>query len=121
MSDADYAAFVRYCLSFFVQSDKLWRKDPQGCHRLVAFPVSRWSILRSAHDDVGHKGFYATNALIALRFWWPHMRADIAWFIRTCRLCQLRQIHVPISDRTTTTSPSSDPSASPTPSASTCQ
>ena len=92
MSDADYAAFVRYCLSFFVQSDKLWRKDPQGCHRLVAFPVSRWSILRSAHDDVGHKGFYATNALIALRFWWPHMRADIAWFIRTCRLCQLRQI-----------------------------
>ena len=42
-------------------------------------------------DDVAHKGFYATNTLIALRFWWPHMRTDIAWFIRTCQLCQLQQ------------------------------
>ena len=91
LSDSEYATFVRYCMSFFLHSNKLWRKDAQGQHKLVATPPSRLTVLRAAHDDVAHKGFYATNSLIALRFWWPHMRSDIAWFVRTCRLCQLRQ------------------------------
>jgi hypothetical protein len=91
MSDTDYAAFIRYAMHFFVSSGKLWRKDRQGRHKLVATTGSRLTILRAAHDDVAHKGFYPTNALIALRFWWPSMRADIAWFVKTCHICQLRQ------------------------------
>jgi hypothetical protein len=78
-------------MGFFIAAGKLWRKDPQGRHRIVADKSSRLTILRAAHDDVAHKGFYATNALIILRFWWPLMRADINWFVRTCHLCQLRQ------------------------------
>ena len=76
-----------------LRDGKLWRKDSSGCHKLVATPSSRYTVLVSAHDDVAHKGFYATHGLIAERFWWPAMRGDIAWFIRTCRLCQLRQTH----------------------------
>jgi hypothetical protein len=91
ISDAEYATFMRYALHFFVKSGKLWRKDPQGFHKLVAYPQTRVKILRSAHDEVAHKGIYATNALISQRFWWPCMKADIAWFVRTCRICQLRQ------------------------------
>jgi hypothetical protein len=53
--------------------------------------MSRLTILRATHDELAHKGFYATYELIFERFWWPAMRSDIAWFIRTCRLCQLRQ------------------------------
>ena len=45
----------------------------------------------SAHNDVGHHGFYATNALIAERYWWPHMAQDIAWYILTCHMCQVRK------------------------------
>jgi len=73
-------------MHFFLAANKLWRKDSQGQHRLVTTPSSRLVILRAAHDDVGHKGFYPMNALIALQFWWPCMRADIAWFVRTCWL-----------------------------------
>ena len=69
----------------------VWTEDPRGLHKLVSPPAARLSILEAAHDDVAHKGFYATNALISLRFWWPQMRGDIAWFVRTCRPCQLRQ------------------------------
>ena len=68
-------------------------KDSQGCHKIVAEPSVRLTILRASHDEVGHEGFYATNGLISLRFWWPLMRADIHWFVRTCRPCQLRQIY----------------------------
>ena len=91
ISNLDYAAFIRFAMKFFVHDGKLWRKDSSGCHKLVATPASRYTMLVSAHDDVAHKGFYATHGLIAERFWWPAMRGDIAWFIRTCRLCQLRQ------------------------------
>ena len=92
LSDSDFATFVRYAMGFFLRSGRLWRKDSQGCHRIVAEPSARLAILRASHDEVGHKGFYATNALISIRFWWPLMRADIHWFVRTCRPCQLRQI-----------------------------
>ena len=91
LSDTDYAAFIKYAMHFFLASGRLWRKDRQGRHQLVATTASRLTIMRAAHDDVAHKGCYATTALISLRFWWPNMRADIAWFIRTCHLCQLRQ------------------------------
>ena len=51
LSDATYKAFVRYCMSFFLHSGKLWRKDPQNRHRLVATQASRVSVLRAAHDE----------------------------------------------------------------------
>jgi hypothetical protein len=48
--------------------------------------------MQSAHDDLAHKGFYAIQALITKRFWWPQMGRNIAWFVRTCHLCQIRQV-----------------------------
>ena len=52
----------------------------------------------SVHNDVSHQGFYATNSLLSDHYWWPMMSHDIAWFIRTCQLCQLcktQQVSIP--------------------------
>ena len=91
MKDVEYGKFMRYCTEFFVASDKLWRKDHRGEHKLVVTQSKRIFILNSAHNNVGHHGYFATNALISQRYWWPFMGNDIAWFVKTCRLCQLRQ------------------------------
>jgi hypothetical protein len=91
LSDPEYATFMRYCTEFFLSSGTLWRKGSHGTHKIVSSPKSRLEIIRAAHDDIGHKMIFATKSLIALRFWWPNMKADIAWYIRTCHLCQLRQ------------------------------
>ena len=91
MKDVEYGKFMRYCTEFFVASDKLWRKDHRGEHKLVVTQSKRIFILNSAHNDVGHHGYFATNALISQRYWWPFMGNDIAWFVKTCRLCQLRK------------------------------
>ena len=91
MSDTEYTTFLRYCLEFFVDSENLWRKDSHGAHKIVVIPNCRMEVMRGCHDDIGHKGFYATRATIMERFWWPHMHPDIVWFVRTCHLCQLRQ------------------------------
>jgi len=88
MTDAEYEAFLRYCTEFFVDSDRLWHKDRKGEHRLVVSQDHCMFILASAHDDMGHHSYFATHAHIALRYWWPFMGNDIAWFVKTCHICQ---------------------------------
>ncbi len=91
MKDSEYETFLKYCTEFFVAAKKLWRKDHRGEHKLVVAPAKRLFILNSAHNDVGHHGYFATNAIIQQRYWWPFMGNDIAWFVKTCRLCQIRK------------------------------
>ena len=98
MTDTEYKTFMRYCTEFFVSDGRLWRKDSKGHHKVVVPQERRLFLVSSAHNDVGHHGFYATNALLVERYWWPGMAQDIAWFIQTCHLCQLRktqQIAIP--------------------------
>nr|GAT45999.1 DNA/RNA polymerase [Mycena chlorophos] len=92
LSDIQYQTFVRYCMEFYLSEGRLWRKDPDGRHKLVVIPDRRLFVLRSAHDDIGHKGFFATRALVSERFWWPHLADDIRWYLKTCVLCQQRQL-----------------------------
>jgi len=106
MTDTEYKTFMRYCTEFFISGDRLWRKDPKKQHKMVISQDRRLFLISSAHDDVGHRGFYATNALLSERYWWPMMAHDIAWFIRTCRLCQLRKTqHVLIPPTVATPAP----------------
>ena len=91
LTDSAYTGFIKFCQHFFVDDERLWRKDPQGAHKLVVWAPQRLAILRQAHDELGHRGRYATLQFIAERFWWPSLRDDVTWFVRTCHLCQIRQ------------------------------
>lgn len=93
LSDDQYTGFICYCLNFFVdESSHLWRKDVQGCHRLVIPKACQISVIRKCHDQMSHKGIWATTALIQERFWWPKLNGDVKWFLQTCHLCQLCQM-----------------------------
>ena len=94
MDDKVFNSFLRYVLRFFTRDSKLWRKDAQGMHKLVVEQSRRLEVMRECHDTVGHKGFYATRALVLERFWWPHIHEDIKWYIQTCHLCQERQLRL---------------------------
>jgi Integrase zinc binding domain len=48
-------------------------------------------LLSLAHNNVGHYGFHATNALLSERYWWLHMAQDITWFVLTCHICQVQK------------------------------
>jgi hypothetical protein len=91
VTEKEYEPFLRYCTEFFLSGDRLWRKDHKGEHKLVVPQHRRLFIISSAHDDTGHRGYFATNSIIALRYWWPFMGNDIAWFIKTCHMCQTRR------------------------------
>ena len=61
-------------------------------------PDLRPKALIELHDHIGHRGIYATCSFICERFWWPEIKSDTAWYVKSCHLCQVRQksrIHIP--------------------------
>ena len=91
ISDHEYALIIRYAANLFVDRGEIWKRDPQGAHKRILYDGQRTRAMEAAHNDTGHRGFYATNALLAERYWWPYIGQDIAWYVRTCHICQLRQ------------------------------
>ena len=91
LSDAEYAAFVKFAMGFVLDKERLWRKNSQGNHQLVLPKDRRLQVLREIHDNIGHKRFYSTHEIITQRFWWPRIKADIVWYLRTCHICQQQQ------------------------------
>lgn len=98
MKDAQVRTFVRYASDFFLKEGELWRRDPELRHKLVVPEPRRYRLIKMAHDELGHKGIFSVRQHLLLRFWWPHLTADVAWFVRSCHWCQIRQTqhwHIP--------------------------
>lgn len=91
MDDKEYSSAMRYATQFFFVAGKLWRRHAQGAHTIVVPPERRLSIMTGAHDKLAHHGFWATKQVLAERFWWPFFGSDLAFWVRTCYECQIRQ------------------------------
>jgi hypothetical protein len=92
-SGREYEKFVRYASLFFLdeRSNRLYRRDMGGAHKLVVSKEHRMYMMRASHDSLGHKGAYSTKSMIEIRFWWPDYSKDVDWYVKTCHLCQVRQ------------------------------
>ncbi|KNZ75924.1 hypothetical protein J132_00938 [Termitomyces sp. J132] len=44
------------------------------------------------HDNLGHRGLFATCSALLECFWWPQISTDLVWYICTCHLCQVHQM-----------------------------
>ena len=91
ITNATYTTLLRYSMRFFAKDGRLSKKDTQGYHKVVINPSKWLPMLAAAHDELGHHGDYAMRSHLTNRFWWPDMPADIAWFVKTCHVCQLHQ------------------------------
>ena len=57
--------------------------------RLVVLDLGRRrEIVAEAHNDCGHRGRDPTYKKIADRYYWPEMYSEIAYFVRSCNVCQ---------------------------------
>ena len=70
ITDEDYKKLGRASRQFFVDEEgHLYRRDKEGTHKLV-ISKDRWMfMMKASHDNLGHRGFYATKKLIGERFW----------------------------------------------------
>jgi len=64
VSNSTYKTFLQYVTQFFVDSDRMWKKNTHGLHQLVIGPMDHLQVLSQIHDNLGHQGFYATQAAI---------------------------------------------------------
>jgi hypothetical protein len=90
-SEEQWKRFLRMARQFFYHKGRLYRKGNNSEHKLVVKKSHRMYMLKAAHDALGHRGTYATGALIGLRFWWPAFQQDVNWYIATCDTCQKRR------------------------------
>ena len=98
VTDRKYESLTKYAEQFFIDNGSMWRCDTQGAHKWILYRYRRIEAIHAVHDDTGHRGYYATHALVVERYWWPFLGHDIAWYVRTCHICptrQTRQISIP--------------------------
>jgi hypothetical protein len=97
-TDQEFRLFINEATKYFVLHEKLWRRHSHGKHQVVIPRDRRYELIKSAHDDLGHKGVYAVRIRLLLRFWWPMLVDDVKWYSKTCHECQVRQtikLHIP--------------------------
>ena len=92
LSDRQWQAFYKFACQFVLDAKgSLWKRHAEGARKLVVDPTRRPSILIELHDRLGHRGVFATRSFACERFWWPDIKADVHWFVKTCHICQTRQ------------------------------
>ena len=90
---AEQASLVRTSSHYWLDKEdsRLYKKNTENNGlQLVVVEENRMCLLKSCHDDMGHRGAYATGKLLQQRFWWPGIEEDVIWYVRTCHLCQIR-------------------------------
>ncbi|KAJ2926604.1 hypothetical protein H1R20_g10492, partial [Candolleomyces eurysporus] len=84
----DFGKWVRECSHFFEKDDKLYRRQGKF-PQIVVQKQHRMYMMRAAHDSLGHRGAWATIQFLTKRFWWPDLEGDVAWYCKTCHVCQV--------------------------------
>ena len=92
-----FKSFMKHAKRYFLDSKgRLYRcSDGLSYQLVVEDKLDRTWMMKSMHDSLGHRGFFATKQLLEKRFYWPEMEADIKEYIKTCHPCQLRQKQLP--------------------------
>ena len=92
LDDRQFRNLVRALAQFFLTKEgRLYRRGLDSAHKLVVEKDKRMYMMKAAHDNLGHRGFYATKTMVAERFWWPELERDVSWYCKTCHICQMRQ------------------------------
>ena len=103
LSEGMRRKFLSNAANYFIKNGKLWKRTPKEFKppSLVVFdPEQKIRIMRLAHDELGHRGVYATAKTVTNRFWWPNYFKDITNYVKTCHTCQIRsteKLHIPIT------------------------
>jgi len=91
---AEQASLVHTSSHYWLDKEdgRLYKKNTENNGlQLVVVEEDRMYLLKSCHNDMGHRGAYATGKLLQQRFWWLGIEEDVIWYVRTCHLYQIRQ------------------------------
>ena len=92
MDRRDFRKFKREALNYGVHSGKVWRLPARGSPTKLVIDTDKDKsrILKSCHDDLGHKGRESTYHRVSARYYWKGCYKDAAEYVKTCTKCQHR-------------------------------
>ena len=72
---------------FCWEKSQLLRVWGDGKVRLVPEPSRRASLVRHAHEELGHFGVKRTHSLLQTQYWWRGMHNDVQQLVSRCGVC----------------------------------
>lgn len=85
--------FLQRSTQFFIRDGHLYKRvKNKPPLRVILEESKRQSILKSAHDKLGHRGEHAVFFHVKDRFFWPHMFAQVRHHVKSCHECQIRSV-----------------------------
>jgi Integrase zinc binding domain len=93
MSAAEFKKFKNKALKFVLRDGHLFRRPDKAnliMRRVIDDAKAQEDIVRSLHDEAGHRGREATFRRVADRYYWEHMWKVIESYVKTCDECQKR-------------------------------
>ena len=83
--------FLKNVARHYRKGDRLYRRHRSGKdQRVLMTGGERRRVLTELHDSLGHRGEWAMWEAIRTRFYWPGMREEIAQYVKSCHICQVR-------------------------------
>ncbi|KAF1934650.1 hypothetical protein EJ02DRAFT_300301, partial [Clathrospora elynae] len=79
-------------LNFFVRDGYLFRKTTRNIaiRRVVDDHDLQTAAIWDIHRQIGHRGVNAVFTMLAQRYWWKDMHADVRSKLAACPECQYR-------------------------------
>lgn len=92
LSDTDTPPVADVHKNYKLKNGRVYRVIGNNQIRWVVPRGSRWQILKSNHDDVGHFGFDKTLKRIQSFYWFPKMRRFVKKYVAACLECAHHKI-----------------------------
>jgi hypothetical protein len=82
----------RKAKNFLVMDGVLYRKatEDEMPKEVIAQKDRRQRLLKATHDQLGHKGTFATYTKLQEKFYWTRMASDTEDYVKSCDVCQRR-------------------------------
>ena len=70
----------------------MWRRGraSEPPKRVIFNNGRKAEIVRTLHDESGHRGREGTYGKVSLRYWWDGMYKDVKMYVQSCEACQKR-------------------------------
>lgn len=87
-----FTKFKRWASRFMVQGGHLFHKAGRNrpLRRVLDDVTERRDVLRTMHEQHGHRGREGTYRTVSWRYWWPGLFGDCQQHVGSCRECQMR-------------------------------
>ncbi|MBW0472552.1 hypothetical protein O181_012267 [Austropuccinia psidii MF-1] len=88
--EAEFKRIKRKSPNFFLEAGQLKRTNNPNPQLVISSQEAQSYILKSLHEDMGHRGGNENYSRIKARFWWEGMKKLVKKWVQSCLACQKR-------------------------------